>query len=196
MQSLSLKKNWKLDSDAFRHLLQWFDQGNDSNGERYLEIYNRLVSYFDRKNCINPHELADETLNRVARRLSEEKNLIDENPLKFCYLTAKYIFLESLRAKEKLEISTDELTQELKVAKKNNEDLLKEKRLNCLENCTDNLKPNDRELILNYYFGEEKIKNRRELALKFNLSANALTIKACRIRAKLFDCVKKCCEKK
>jgi hypothetical protein len=35
-------------------------------------MHHRLVAYFDRKNCSSPADLADETLNRVARRLEEE----------------------------------------------------------------------------------------------------------------------------
>ena len=56
----------------------------------------------------------------------------------------------------------------------------------------------NREIILGYYFGEERIKieNRRKLATKFNLSVNALSIRACRIREKLKICVEKCVEKK
>jgi hypothetical protein len=43
-----------------------------SGSQRYLEMRHRLVAYFDRKNCISPADLADETLNHVARRLEEE----------------------------------------------------------------------------------------------------------------------------
>jgi len=58
-------------------LLKWLDGGADSGGERYLEIRRRLVSYFDRRNCTSPDELADETLNRVARRLEEKGAITD-----------------------------------------------------------------------------------------------------------------------
>src|SRR5262245_30340599 len=66
------KRDWVLTQGAFRSLLTWLDEGGNSNGENYLETRRRLVSYFDRKNCHPADELADETLNRVARRLAEE----------------------------------------------------------------------------------------------------------------------------
>jgi hypothetical protein len=67
-----LNKDWSPTRGAFRQFLNWLDEGVDSDGERYLEMRRRLVAYFDRKNCLTPDELADETLNRVARRLEEE----------------------------------------------------------------------------------------------------------------------------
>ena len=52
----------------------------------------RLVLYFDRKNCAAPDELADETMNRVARRLEEEGTIQTEAPAKYCYSTARFVF--------------------------------------------------------------------------------------------------------
>jgi hypothetical protein len=51
-----------------------------------------------------------------------------------------------------------------------------------------------RNLILDYYREEKdsKIDHRKELAERMGLGLNALRIQACRIRAKLQDCVFKC----
>ena len=73
----ALKRDWVLNQSAFQHFLKWLDGGVDSGGERYLEIRRRLVFYFDRRNCASPDELADETLNRVARRLEEKGAITD-----------------------------------------------------------------------------------------------------------------------
>ena len=61
------------DQRCFRQFLEWLDGGIDSGGQRYLEMHHRLVAYFDRKPCSSPADLADETLNRLARRLEEER---------------------------------------------------------------------------------------------------------------------------
>ncbi|MCA1849645.1 MAG: hypothetical protein LC672_00990, partial [Acidobacteria bacterium] len=61
------KRDWTLTPRAFHQLLNWLDEGAGSEGRKYLEMRRRLVAYFDRKNCPAPDELADETLNRVAR---------------------------------------------------------------------------------------------------------------------------------
>src|SRR5215813_1194376 len=101
------KKDWDLSEQAFARLLAWLDEGTDSRGERYLEIRRRLVLYFDRKNCLSPDELADETLNRVARRLEEETAIITDAPAHYCYIVARFVLLEALR-KRRQERSLDD----------------------------------------------------------------------------------------
>lgn len=198
MQKGKQKKDWSLNSNAFRNFLAWLDEDADSDGQRYMEMRQRLVSYFDRKNCLTPDELADETLNRVARRLEEEGKIESETPAKYCYIIAKFVFLEYLRAAQKEGVSLDDvlLTKHSTqfTVEITDENDVKEKRSNCLEKCTNNLDSANRELIVRYYFGEERIKieNRRLLAASLGISMNALTIRACRIREKLETCVKKC----
>ncbi len=201
MQKLEQKKDWILNPEAFRKFLEWLDEGADSGGQKYLEMRQKLVSYFDRKNCLTPDELADETLDRVARRLEEEGKIESEAPAKYCYITARFVFMEYLRNAKKESVPLDDVLKTEKSsdlsADANNEKESKEKMLVCLEECTNKLEPENRELIIRYYFGEEnvKIKNRGLLAEKFGISKNALSIRACRIRDKLESCVGKCAEK-
>lgn len=161
----------------------------------------RLVSYFDRKNCLAPDELTDETLNRVARRLEEEGAITDATPAQYCYIVAKFVFLESLRRAESSPLSLDDLPDANPAAlspsailEVNDEKALKEARLTCLEQCLENLDADNRELLLQYYQGEQraKIENRRLLAERLGITANALSIRACRIRDRLESCISKC----
>ena len=198
MQKTESKKNWAITSSAFARLLEWLDEGKNSDGRNYLEMRQRLVAYFDRKNCLTPDELADETLNRVARRLEEEGRIESETPAKYCYITAKFVFMESLRGADKKSVPLDDVLKQSPpnqfAAAEDEEKKLKEKMLDCLEECTGKLESANRDIIINYYYGEERIKieNRRALAERLGISTNALTIRACRIRGKLEDCVGKC----
>ena len=81
-----------------RQFLDWLDEGSNSDGQRYLEVRHRLEHYFDRKNCVEPGELADETLNRVGKKLKESGAVTEVRPLQYCYIAAKYVFLETLGA--------------------------------------------------------------------------------------------------
>ena len=101
------QKDWSLSQSAFRRLLSWLDEGVESGGEKYLETRRRLVQYFDRKNCLSPNELADETLNRIARRLAEEGAITGTPPLRYCYIVAKFVFLEYYRRPARAEVSLD-----------------------------------------------------------------------------------------
>ncbi len=196
MQKGESKKNWSVTSDSFRRLLEWLDAGEDSAGEKYLEMRGRLVGFFDRKNCRAPDALADETLNRVARRLVEAGKIEIETPAKFCYITARFVFLEHLRAADKKDVPLDDVLERSNPAQDDDgeERTRKEKMLDCLEQCTARLDAPNREIITGYYFGEEraKIENRRALAQSLGISTNALTIRACRIRDKLQTCVEQC----
>lgn len=196
MQKVEQKKNWVLISAAFQKFLEWLDEGTNSDGKKYLEMRQKLSNYFDRKNCRNPDELAEETLNRVARRLEEEGKIETETPAKFCYITARFVFMESLRDTSKSHISIDEViyNQTDKSSDEKQEKDEKEKLLQCLEECANKLEDVNRDLIFRYYYGKEreKIENRRALAQELGLTVNALSIRACRIRGKLEDCVKKC----
>jgi|SRR5580700_31549 DNA-directed RNA polymerase specialized sigma24 family protein len=185
---------------AFRQFLNWLDEGTDSSGEKYLEMRRRLVAYFDRKNCVAADDLADETLNRVARRLEEEGTYPAEAPARYCYITAKFVFLEYLRSDRRHEKSFEELPSADMDAKAGlfsteNGDLNgNETLLDCLEKCMAKLASNDRDLIIEYYRGEQraKIERRQTLAGSLRLSLNALSIRACRIRHKLELCVREC----
>jgi DNA-directed RNA polymerase specialized sigma24 family protein len=73
---------------------------------------------------------------------------------------------------------------------------VKEQRLGCLERCLDKLKPDQRQLAIDYYrdVRREKIERRRTIAERLGISMNALGIRACRIRATLEVCVGACCQ--
>jgi DNA-directed RNA polymerase specialized sigma24 family protein len=199
LQKSGQKKDWALSSHAFERLLNWLDEGTDSEGQNYLEMQRRLVAYFDRKNCSTPHELADETVNRVSRRLEEEGAIANETPAKYCYIVARFVFMEYLRARQKEKALIDGLQQQPPgdnpgLSDPHDQKEIKEKRLDCLERCTGKLEPGNRETILRYYVGKERVKieNRRGLAAELGITMNALSIRASRIRDKLEACVKEC----
>ena len=198
MRKAESKKNWSITSSAFHRLLDWLDEGKNSDGLNYLQMRRRLVTYFDRKNCAQADDLADKTLNRVARRLEEEGKIESESTAKYCYITARFIFMEHLRENDKKTVSLESVLQlppsDPNAADNIEEKEMREKMLDCLEQCTAKLEPASRETIIGYYFGTQRVKieNRRALAGRLGISINALSIRACRIRDKLEICVEKC----
>jgi DNA-directed RNA polymerase specialized sigma24 family protein len=186
---------------AFRLFLNWLDEGVESNGQKYLEMRRRLVHYFDRKNCLSPDDLADETLSRVARRLAEESEIRGVTPAHYCYRVARFVFLEYQRHPVSKQVSIQALPlleDALPGTPPISESDAREaeaRRLGCLESCLRKLPSEHQELILEYYHGERgaKIDHRRTLASRLGLTSNALSIRACRIREKLETCVKACC---
>jgi DNA-directed RNA polymerase specialized sigma24 family protein len=203
----SLREERVLTEHGFSRLLEWLDDGGaDSKGEAYLEMRRRLVSYFDRRNRPSPDELADETLNRIARTLEEDGAIAVRPPARYCYVIARFVMLEDVRKREHatvplesrrgtvLAIVAPGLTGSPGV-QDDDEAAAKEQRLGCLERCLDTLKPEQRALIVDYHRDarREKIDRRRDLAKQFGISMNALAIRACRIRDALETCVEVCC---
>jgi DNA-directed RNA polymerase specialized sigma24 family protein len=182
--------------DGFAALMRLFGDDPQSNGVGYLAMRRRLVVYFDRKNADFPEDLADETLSRVARRLTEEGG-IEGEPARFCYITARFVLQEWLRASARKTEAGDDLLEKLPAQSADDYDQ-RERRLNCLEKCVASLNSANRNLITNYYLGERraKIERRSELAAQLGISSNALMIRASRIRSQLEECVRKCLEPK
>ena len=179
-------------------MLDWLDNGTNSGGQSYLNLRQRLVGYFDRKNCRAPEDLADETLNRVARRLEEEGVIVSETAARYCYIVARFVFHEYLRRSND-EVPLDALANEVadnntNISASDDEAQHREQLLRCLDQCTEKLEPAHRELIIRYYHGEQRVKieNRNSLARQLGVTINALTIRACRIRNKLEACVTEC----
>ena len=196
----SRKKHWTATASAFQRLLNWLDGETDSEGQKYLEMRRRLVAYFDRKSCKTPDDLADETLNRVARRLEEENISEAQDPAKYCYIVARFVFMEYLRSSRQEDALASDLTRNATEVTSKFDQSQEERdiMLSCLEGCINRLDPEGRQIIVGYYVGKEreKIENRRSLAQTFGITSNALSIRACRIRSKLEKCVRECSNQK
>jgi DNA-directed RNA polymerase specialized sigma24 family protein len=190
------KKKWTLSASAFQRLLSWLDCGVDSGGESYLIMRERLLAYFDRKNCRAPDDLVDETLNRVARRLEEENEIQSDTPARYCYITARFVFMEYLREVDRTEnaIEQMQLINDYEKLLTDEAAAEKEGRYECMEKCLNQLDSENRQIITRYYVGQArtKIDNRRALAQSLGMTINALSIRACRTRSKLEKCTREC----
>ena len=104
---------------------------------------------------------------------------------------AKFVFLEYLRHADQSQAAVAGLKRTQDAGGVPRESADSEALLDRLEQCLAELPATDRALILDYYQGEQgvKIEKRRALAARLGVTANALSIRACRIRDKLEACV-------
>jgi DNA-directed RNA polymerase specialized sigma24 family protein len=182
---------------AFNRLLEWLDEGVDSHGERYLEIRRRLVSYFERRGRSAANELTDEAFNRIGRTLEQRGEIAIVPPARYCYVVARFVLLEDIR-RERRHVPLDEprltatQSDRMRIAESDDTADANELRLESLDRCLQKLKPEQRDLIVEYYrdTGREKVERRRDLAKRLGISMNALGIRAFRIRDALMECVK------
>jgi DNA-directed RNA polymerase specialized sigma24 family protein len=184
---------------AFTRLLAWLDDGSDSQGETYLEMRRRLVEYFDRRNRLFADELADETLTRIGRTLEASGVIAVTPPARYCYVVARFVLLEDIRRQRRyIHLEEARIATGPGAGGGADHDAApsSEQQLECLDRCLHKLKPDQRELAVEYYRDakRQRIDRRREMAKRLGISTNALGIRACRIRSTLESCVNGCCQ--
>jgi DNA-directed RNA polymerase specialized sigma24 family protein len=178
-------------ADRFHRLLAWMDPDPDTAAERYNEIRARLSRLFEWRGCDRPDELADMTLDRVMRKLDHVAAGYVGEPAAYVHGVAKKIYLEYARArrKERLRlVSNVELARLRATPPRDLANDRDEQRHARLDRGLDALDPEERELILNYYSGEDagtKIAGRNRLAQYSGLSRMALRKRTQRIRTRL-----------
>ncbi|MFL6230009.1 MAG: hypothetical protein ACJ741_14655, partial [Pyrinomonadaceae bacterium] len=66
-----MSKQWTLTRDAFEGLLTWLDSDREQAGKKYEDIRSSLIKIFTWRGVAEAEELADETINRVARKVKD-----------------------------------------------------------------------------------------------------------------------------
>ncbi|MGH9841829.1 MAG: RNA polymerase sigma factor [Blastocatellia bacterium] len=186
------RRKWALTQEAFDRLLASFDPDRESAGRKYLELRGNLLRFFEWRGCPFPEDHADETINRVARKISEGEAIRD--PAQYSIGVARMLLLEIYKEQAKERSALSEMANS-ETARYEFEAL--EPRVECLGRCLESLSPDNRELILHYYQGEkgEKIETRKKLTDRFKVPINTLRMRALRLREKLQVCVEDCLQK-
>ena len=190
---ISRRKDWVLGPEAFEKLLVRLDSDRDLAAEKYESIRRRLVQVFQWRGCSESEALADETIDRVSRKLEEGEEIRASDPAVYFYGVARNVLKEfwtEQRKEQTLERSAAPV-REFPGAARDPGDQDVDQRLECLDRCLGRLSRKNRELITVYYRSEKsgKITDRMELAKSLSLSPGALRIKAHRIRRQLEECV-------
>ena len=148
------------------------------------------MRFFEWRAIESADEHADETINRVARRIDEGQNV--ENLKSYFYGVARMVFMEALKDRERAPVAFDDAPQSLR--QQAPEQIEPDARVLCLDRCLDSLTPHNRKLIVDYYQEERraKIELRQELAERLQIPLNALRIRAHRIRLSLEKCITNC----
>ena len=183
-------QKWTLTQEAFDKLLIALGGDRESGSEKYLEIRNNLTRFFEWRGCSFPEDHADETINRIAKKVAEGEEIL--NPAGYAMGVARLLFLEIIKSQQREQSALNEMgtaSGEVYVEADDGE-----VRLECLQNCLQTLSPDNRELILQYYQGEksEKIRNRKKLLEQLGIPVNTLRMRALRLREKLQVCVEQC----
>lgn len=175
---------FQLDTKSLERLLTFL--GVEGSTEAWRRVHARLESFFRWKGLRDPGQLADETLDRAARRLMENA-VRTEAPAAFLLGVARFVALESQR-KAPHEVSAERLA----VPATSPDGDVDTDRMEALEKCLGTLPAAERDVVLQYYRhddGRQRIDSRQQLAERLGIGLNALRIKAFRLRQRLEQCV-------
>jgi DNA-directed RNA polymerase specialized sigma24 family protein len=183
------RQKWALTQEAFDKLLLALGDDRDSGGQKYLEIRSNLTRFFEWRGCSFPEDHADETINRIAKKVAEGEEIL--NPSGYAMGVARLLLLEIIKGRQREQAALNEIgtTSDTYVESDDGEH-----RLKCLNSCLQSLSADNRELILQYYQGEkgDKIQNRKKLMERLGIPVNTLRMRALRLRERLQQCVEEC----
>ncbi len=150
-------------------LLARLHPDREAAAEAYLRLHYKLARYFEWRDVLYAEDLADETLNRVARCAEPILNL----PA-YAMGVARNVLREFQRDQRRRLPDLPAPSAPVR-----------DEELAWLEQALEQLKPDERALIRDYYREGQPKAVRRELSGEAGLTPNALRIRVCRIRDKL-----------
>jgi DNA-directed RNA polymerase specialized sigma24 family protein len=175
---------WTLTSSALEKLLRTLDSDRDRAAVAYEALRERVAGLFEWWRAAHPRELADETLDRVARKIDEGAAIAPGSLGAYVRGVARMVFYESRRDPVEVEAG-DAIPVEPA-------DDDPESALSCLDDCLATLAKDERTLVLRYYESGKRADVRQRLARETGLSMTALRIRTHRLRNKLEECVTGC----
>lgn len=182
-----------LTADRFEKLLSILAADRETAGDHYELIRLKLLKYFEVRMCSEPDDLADETIDRVARRLADGETIRSPEMMRYVYGVARNVLLEEWKRGRRFAANGD-VAVAYPHADFSVDQLTSEWRIDCFQECLDELNQDSRGLLLRYYefTGHKKIEARAELAAGFGVPVNALRIRIHRVKVGLQQCMDKC----
>ena len=172
-------------TEPFDALLEWLDTDRETAGQRYEVIRAGLIRMLISNGLSDAEHYADETIDRVIKRLPEIKETYVGDPVKYFHGVARNVIREARRRKEVLiDIVPDRFLQEP----------YKSDTSECLSQCLGLLPSDKQEFILDYhlYKGHSKIEHHRQMAGELDITEGALRTRAHHLRVTLEKCVLEC----
>ena len=184
-----------LSPDQFEALLRHLGPDRETAGVQYEQIRGRLLTVFTYRRCPHPEELADETMDRVARKLLEIGDRFEgADASRFVFGVAWNIVKESFHRRRDATLPEGwDVEDPVRFDPQGESG---DRGEACLERCLRSLSDADREIVLRYFQEEKraKISQRSTLARELRITPNALRLRIHRTTTQLRDCVRNCLE--
>jgi DNA-directed RNA polymerase specialized sigma24 family protein len=174
-QSPPLRRRWELNREAWEALLRALAPDRETAGLRYESLRRRLVDLFAWERCPAPEELADDALNRLARKVAEGVDIPHLD--RYAFGIARFLVQEDARTRRSREAAL-RIPHPAAAASDIDPEMVA-----AIQSCLGDLPAAARDLIQRYY-----AEDRAALARGLGINGNALRNRALRIRASLQRC--------
>ena len=179
-------RRWTLSADAFERLLAALNSDRERAAIEYEQLRHRIIGLLRWWGALQPEELADETLDRVARKLEEGASVVECSLGAYVRGVARMVFYESTRQAAGAPIDREPVVLPDHVdPSRRSDDAEAEQASECLDRCLASLDAADRTLLLRYYDAGKAADVRRRLADELGISVTALRIRTHRLRAQV-----------
>jgi DNA-directed RNA polymerase specialized sigma24 family protein len=135
----SRKKAWDLTRESFEKFLALLDADRELAAEEYEQIRRKLVKIFQWRGSTSPEDHADETINRVARKIEEGETI--RNLRSYVGGVARLVWLNYYREQKIAKITLrKELAQTLGIpanALRNRAHRIRAQLEKCVAECID-----------------------------------------------------------
>jgi RNA polymerase sigma-70 factor, ECF subfamily len=161
---------------------------DQASAESYMRLHQTLIKFFlwRQVNSADADDLADEVIDRLLKKVADGSVELDGHTIMvYAHAVARNLYLEYLRRARHLAAASEkkisDLRQVSEVRDLEAEEL--ERRLQLLDECLDELRPSDRELVMSFYRSDRQ--ERYKLADRFGISKASLWTRLHRIRSRL-----------
>jgi len=177
------KQFFVLHRESFDSLLCALHPDRHSASEEYERLRARLIRFFDWQGALEPEQLADISMDRLAMKLERGEQILDLR--NYLHGIARMVLREWRSQRQRQEVLLDRNSRGLTEAAPDPEN---EELLEALEQTLAELPASQRNLMLRYYSAAshaEQVALRLNMAKEIGISANALRNRMLRLRIEL-----------
>ena len=138
----------ELNRAEFKNLLTWLSPNKQEAAQRYENIRQKLLKFFDWRGCFDAEECTDQTFDRVMSKISQGEEIRTQNQYLYFLGVARNVLLEYWKKQKKKSASIDEVPPSQMPAIDPDEienqqfgEEMWQKRLGCMKRCLQTLPP-------------------------------------------------------
>ncbi len=174
-------------AESLKQLLNAFSSDPAAAGDAFQKLRESLNRYFTVKGDSAPETATDETLDRVARKISEGTAI--EDMTKYGFAAARFVYLERLRLEQKQTTAAKTFYEAHEARAKGEE----RDDFALMRECFGEMSEADRQILRNYFAdlpSAELVVRRQDLIDEQQITLNQMRLKIFRLRKRLQNCVR------